>query len=170
MSVWQIGIKPLFFFHPSHCNNITSPDFTISTRSVLLTAKQYQASSRRWKAPCARQKKQNKGPSEGMVSWHLHYVSRWRSVSVITRVIIESIVLRQPRGDACDTWSFCVIKWETEAEKEIKRAGNILLGSSQMLQVSIETPHTSHSSLFSLHFIIYFVVSGPNNLIKAKAR
>lgn len=30
-------------------------------------------------------------------------------------------------------------------------------------------PHTSHSSLFSLHFIIYFVVSGPNNLIKAEA-
>lgn len=89
-----------------------------------------------------------KGPSEWMLSWHLHYVLRWRSVSIITRVIIESIVLRQPRGDAYDTWSFCVIKWETEAEKEIKRAGNTLLGSSQMLQVSIETP--PHFTLFSI--------------------
>lgn len=48
---------------------------------------------------------------------------------------------------------------EREAEKEMKTAENKLLGSSQMLQVSIETPHTSHSSLFSLHFFIYFVVS-----------
>lgn len=30
-------------------------------------------------------------------------------------------------------------------------------------------PRASHSSLFSLHFIIYFVVSRPNNLIKAEA-
>lgn len=48
---------------------------------------------------------------------------------------------------------------EIGAENEIKRAENILLGSSQMLQVSIETPNTSHSSLFSLYFFIYFVVS-----------
>lgn len=46
-----------------------------------------------------------------------------------------------------------------EVEKEMKTAENKLLGSSQMLRVSIETPHTSHSSLFSLHFFIYFVVS-----------
>lgn len=30
-------------------------------------------------------------------------------------------------------------------------------------------PHTSHSSPFSLRFIIYFLVSRPNNLIKAEA-
>lgn len=106
---------------------------------------------------------------DGGVQWHLHRVSKWLRASIITCVIIKSIVLRKPRGGECDTCSFCLLRLETEAEKEIKRAGNILLGSSQMLQVSIETPHTSHSSLFSLHFIIYFVVSGPNNLIKAEA-
>lgn len=54
----------------------------------------------------------------------------------------------------------------------MKTAKNKLLGSSQMLQVSIETPHTSHTrlslSLFHL-FSLFFFLQFPNNLIKAKA-